>query len=464
MQNNCADPGGGQRRTGLSRREKPMDENSANDGRRAAGGDSACGDETGRAHPARRRNVLWLLAATIVVTVVAGYTVWRFTGRQATTEDAYVEATNAFVSPRIAGRVEAVLVAGDRHVEVGDLLVKLDAGDQRIAVTHAEAEVTRAQSRLQAARVAVDYNREVTGARVREAEARRAAAEQTLELANTDLARRRAEARAATADRDQARQDLERLRTLWHKGGVARRELDHGLAGEQVMSARLDVAVAAVTAQEQQVKATEQQLEAARAQLAEARADDLSTRMRSLDADTLAAELVQAEAELAQARRDLEYTEIRAPISGFVSRKSVEVGNYAEPGQALMAIVPLDRVWVEANFKEDQLDLIRVGQPATIVADTYPDHTFRGHVDSLGSGTGDAFSLLPPVNATGNWIKVTRRVPVKIVLEAPPPAEYPLRIGMSTTVTVDTRDQSGSRLAMAGDASGTTGAPPRRQR
>jgi membrane fusion protein (multidrug efflux system) len=235
---------------------------------------------------------------------------------------------------------------------------------------------------------------------------------------------------------------------------VSRRELDHAVSSEAVQAARLEVARAAVRAQEQQITVTEQQLEEAAAQVAEARAEHLSTRMKTLDVETLAAELEVAEAALDKARLDLEHSAIRAPIDGFVSRKSVEVGNFVQPGQALMAIVALDRAWVEANFKEDQIEHIRIGQPATIVADAYPDHEFAGHVDSLSSGTGDAFSLLPPVNATGNWIKVTRRVPVKIVLDQPPPAEHPLRIGMTTTVTVDVRDQSGPRLLDAHDPTG----------
>jgi membrane fusion protein (multidrug efflux system) len=408
-------------------------------------------DESAPGRPWWRRNLIWLAVGACVIAAVVGYSWWRYAAAYESTEDAYVDGANAFVSSQVSGRVSEVLVAGNRHVAVGELLVRLDPVDYQIAVTRAEAEVARTRARLQSARVAVDYNRDRTNANIQEVEARLAALREMRDLAASDLARRRAEVKAAEADLAQSRQDLARIRTLYDKGGVARRELDHAESDEEVMDARLDVARAYAASQEQQIEAIDKQLEEAQAQVEEARADRLSTRMKSLDAETLAAEAQQAEAGLARARLDLEHTEIRAPIDGFVSRKNVEVGNFVQPGQALMAIVPLDRVWVEANFKEDQLELIRVGQPARIVADTYPSHTFQGYVDSLSSGTGDAFSLLPPVNATGNWIKVTRRVPVKIVLESPPPAEYPLRIGMSTTVTIDVRDQSGARLDTPGD-------------
>jgi membrane fusion protein (multidrug efflux system) len=385
-------------------------------------------------------------AGVVALLMVAGIVWWWYASGYESTEDAYVDTTSSFVSPQVTGQVEEVLVKGNRFVAAGDLLVRLDASDYRIAVTHAEAEVARARARLDSAQVEVDYTRDRSDAGVQGAEARLAALRQGREAAAAELTRREAEVEAATADLDLARQDLERIRTLFDKGAISRRELDRAVSDASVQEAQLEVAHAAVKAQEQQLTAADQQLEEARAQVDAARAEHLSTQMKALDAETLDAELKQAEAALEKARLDLEHTEIRAPIDGFVSRKSVEVGNFVQPGQPLMAIVALERAWVEANFKEDQIEHIRVGQPATIVADTYPDRVFHGHVDSVSSGTGDAFSLLPPVNATGNWIKVTRRVPVKIVLDEPPPEEYPLRIGMTTTVTVDVRDRSGARL------------------
>jgi membrane fusion protein (multidrug efflux system) len=155
----------------------------------------------------------------------------------------------------------------------------------------------------------------------------------------------------------------------------------------------------------------------------------------------------QAEAAVHEAQLNLSYCTLVSPIDGMVSRKALEVGQRVQPGQPLMAVVPLDRVYIEANYKETQLNDVRVGQPAEIKADIYPGVVYRGKVDSLSAGTGAAFSLLPPENATGNWVKVVQRLPVKIILDEPPPADRPLRIGLSVEVTIDTRDRSGPLLS-----------------
>jgi len=155
----------------------------------------------------------------------------------------------------------------------------------------------------------------------------------------------------------------------------------------------------------------------------------------------------QAEAAVREAELNLSYCTLTAPIEGIVSRKSIEVGQRVQAGQPLMAIVPLHRVYIEANYKETQLTRVRVGQPAEIRADIYPDHVYRGKVESLSGGTGAAFSLLPPENATGNWVKVVQRLPVKIILTEPLPANLPLRVGLSVEVSIDTSDRQGPLLS-----------------
>jgi membrane fusion protein (multidrug efflux system) len=156
----------------------------------------------------------------------------------------------------------------------------------------------------------------------------------------------------------------------------------------------------------------------------------------------------EAKAKLAQARLNLGYAKITAPIEGFITKRQVEVGNWVQPGQPLMMLVPLgtSQLWVQANYKETELTHMYLGQPARVRVDTYPGVEFTGRVDSIMAGTGSAFSLLPPENATGNWVKVVQRVPVKITLMPPFPANRPLRLGMSTEVTVDTRERAGKRL------------------
>jgi membrane fusion protein (multidrug efflux system) len=155
----------------------------------------------------------------------------------------------------------------------------------------------------------------------------------------------------------------------------------------------------------------------------------------------------QAQASVEAAKLDLSYTQIRAPLSGIITRKSVHIGNRVQPGEPLLAIVPVDRLYVTANYKETQLTDVRVGQPATVEADIYPGFIYHAHVDSISVGTGAAFALLPPENATGNWVKVVQRVPVKVVLNQPPPADKPLRMGLSVEVTIDIADTSGPLIS-----------------
>jgi membrane fusion protein (multidrug efflux system) len=156
----------------------------------------------------------------------------------------------------------------------------------------------------------------------------------------------------------------------------------------------------------------------------------------------------EAKAQLEQARLNLDYTKVKAQVAGYITRRQVQPGNWVRPGQPLMTLVPLDykELWIEANYKETQLTNVYLGQPARVRVDTYPSITFQGRVDSIMAGTGSAFSLLPPENATGNWVKVVQRVPVKITLLPPFPENTPLRLGMSTEVTIDTRERTGPRL------------------
>jgi membrane fusion protein (multidrug efflux system) len=208
------------------------------------------------------------------------------------------------------------------------------------------------------------------------------------------------------------------------QGVVLRESYDQAETGERVAIA--DKALA------------EHQVEQARAALG-GNVDDSSRYERPI--------VQQARAALEMAKLDLSYTEIRAPLTGIVTRKSVHVGNRVQPGEPLLAIVPVDRLYITANYKETQLTDVRVGQPATIRADIYPDYTYQGHVDSISVGTGAAFALLPPENATGNWVKVVQRVPVKIVLNHPPPPDKTLRIGLSVDVNIDIKNTSGPLLS-----------------
>ncbi|MDY0042088.1 MAG: HlyD family secretion protein, partial [Desulforhabdus sp.] len=189
-----------------------------------------------------------------------------------------------------------------------------------------------------------------------------------------------------------------------------------------------------------------QEIERARAQLESALADRLQVDVEENKLAALQAKRAEMQAELRLAELNLSYCTIKAPIAGYIAQKRIQVGDRVQQGGALLAVVPLQEVYIEANFKETELENVRLGQTAEARADLYPDYTYRGKVVGIRAGTGAAFSLLPPENATGNWIKVVQRIPVKIKLDAPPPPDYPLRVGLSLEVTISTANHTGPRL------------------
>ena len=259
-----------------------------------------------------------------------------------------------------------------------------------------------------------------------EADATLAKAVQDIEEARAQVFAADSEVKLAEAELDMAARDDARIEQLAKQKVVSTEEVD------QVRTA---------------LRVARSRLEAARQEATRARA--------ALGISTDAAASTSPIVRRAQAARDeaalkLSYTELRAPRAGIVATKAVHVGQHVDPGQPVMRIVPIERAYVEANFKETQLSDVRIGQPATVVADMYPDYEYRGVVDSLAPGTGAAFALLPPENATGNWIKVVQRIPVKIRLTEPPPADRPLRVGLSVVATIDTRQHVGPLLTPLG--------------
>jgi len=282
------------------------------------------------------------------------------------------------------------------HVNAGDPLLQLDPRDYQVRADQAQAQLDRA-------RQSVDQNF-----------AQLDAAEAGLRLADSQL--------------NQAKIDYQRARELRQEGVVSREYYDQANTAMAVATA--DRALA------------EHQVQQARAALGGERpAAD------SVDHARYRRPIVaQAQAAVEGAKLDLSYTTLRAPLNGIITRKSVHIGNRVQPGEPLMALVPTDRLYITANYKETQLTDVRVGQPADVEADIYPGYIYKAHVDSISVGTGAAFALLPPENATGNWVKVVQRVPVKIVLNQPPPPDKPLRMGLSVEVTIDISDTRGELL------------------
>ncbi len=416
------------------------------DSDRISGSKQSSKASTGAARASVRLALPLLLIAICILAVILGYGWWQQHQVRESTEDAYVHGDTPLISSRVPGTVTEVLVEENQYVQRGECLVRLDSAEAKVAISQAETAVDIAGSRLAAARVSVRYSRDHTDAQVDEKQALLRTLRQRIQSDRAHLEQRRKEVQGSAAAQEKSQLHLSRVKSLHETGVVSRETLDDAIAEERMSRANLERSEASELAMEETAKGTIRQMDEVQAQIAQAKTGFLSTEIRSIELRSLASAQERAQADLRKAHLSLSYTEIFAPTVGFVIKKNVDVGNNVQPGRALMSIVPLRNVWIRANFKEDQLEGIRIGQPVEIVADAYEEEPYRGRVHSISSGTGDAFSLLPPENATGNWVKITRRIPVKIVLDEPPPEEFPLRIGMSVEVTVDTHDRSGPRL------------------
>jgi membrane fusion protein (multidrug efflux system) len=341
--------------------------------------------------PRRRRRILprVVIALAGLAAIGVGVAWWLDARDYESTDDAFIDAHMVRVAPQVTGRVAVVPVDDNQAVAAGQLLVKIDPAPLRAKLDQAEANQANATGLLAQAR-----------------------AQQVVVEANADQAR--AQVGVAEANATNAMAGLKRSQSLIVKMAVSQQALDDAVAAARRTAAALIAAQKGLEAAEAQFGVTKSQIETAEAALRSAAA--------------------QAE----QARLDLSYTEVTASEAGTIAHKNVSPGDYVQIGQNLIALVPL-KIWITANFKETQLDLMRAGQPVEIRIDAYPGQTFHGHVDSFQRGSGPAFSLLPPENATGNFVKVVQRVPVKIVFDDPPDASRPLGPGMSVVPRVKVR-------------------------
>jgi membrane fusion protein (multidrug efflux system) len=392
-------------------------------------------------------------ALTIMVLAVSTLIYWWFFLRnQVTTDDAYARADSAMVSSRIAGTVTRVLVDNDYAVEAGCPLVELDTADCRIAVSRARATLEEDEANLKSAQVMVPPVSIQTSAQVQSAEAALKAARDTESQTRHNIEQLKSSRVAATADLAQAERDFNRFETLSVSGAGTQRQEEQAKTGLDKAKAQVKAIDAQIAALESALAAASQQVTRAGAQLQTAKSELANVDVQASKVDSLKAKRDKSAADLEMAGLNLSYCTIPAPINGFIAQKSVQVGDRVQPGQAMMAVVPLKQIYVEANFKETQLTNVRVGQPVSISADIYPGFQFRGKVAGIRAGTGAAFSLIPPENATGNWIKVVQRIPVRIELDEPPPSDHPLRVGASLEVSVSVADRSGPSLLQASPA------------
>jgi membrane fusion protein, multidrug efflux system len=369
-----------------------------------------------REHPRAK----WFVLLLIIVAVAAGIALWRYYSARETTDDAQVDAHIAPVSARVGGTVIAVDVNDNQLVKAGTVLVRLDPRDYQVALDRAKADLADAMAGHRAAQTTVPMTSTTTASAVAMARANLAAAQKEVNAAEARL-------REAQANHTKTAQDLERMRQLVAKEEVSRQQYDTAVAAETAARAAVDAAQAAVSTAQSHVAQAE-------AALRSAQTGPQQVAVTEARAGAAGATVQKQQAAVAQAELNLQYTTIVAPVDGIVSKRSVEPGQVVQPGQPLLSVVNLEDLWVTANFKETQLEHMAVGQKANIHVDAY-NRDYNGRVDSIGGGTGARFSLLPPENATGNYVKVVQRVPVKVVFDKGQDV-HELRPGMSVVVTV----------------------------
>jgi membrane fusion protein, multidrug efflux system len=398
-----------------------------------------------------RRPVVFITAFAAIL--IGGFLVWRHFRARESTDDAQVTGHVSPVAARVGGTVTAIKVADNQPVKAGDVLIEIDPRDYELAVQKAEADLAAAESVEKAARADVPITSTTSKSGVTSAEAGTSnakaavlAADREVDAARAKVESAKARKTEAVANATRAAQDLARLKPLVEKDEISKQQYDAAMNIDTSARAAVESAQAAIAEAEANLQVAEARrvqstgaLSQAEAQARTAGTAPQQIALTEARAASAAAEVQQAAAALAQAKLNLERTKVVAPADGIVSKRSVELGQIVQPGQPIMAITSLGDVWVTANFKETQLREIQTGQPAEISVDAFGGRTFRAHVDSLAAATGATFSLLPPDNASGNYVKVVQRVPVKIVLDRGQDTAAVLRPGMSVTATIFVR-------------------------
>jgi membrane fusion protein, multidrug efflux system len=378
------------------------------------------------------------LFLAIPVLLVAGVLLWRYLGSYESTDDAQIDGHVNAVSARVGGHVVKLNVEDNQYVEKGTVLVEVDPTDYEVAVARARAEYADAQAQAAAAGINVPLTNVSTSSQVAGSEAGVANAKAGIAGARQQLAAAQAQVAEAEANNVKAQNDLARYKQLIDKQEISQQQYDQAVAAAKASAAGLDAARAAADAAAAQVEQAQGKLLQASAELRTAQTAPQTmraTRSRALSAQ---ANADRKKAELQQAELNLQYTKIGAPVTGIVSNRTVEVGQNVQTGQEMMKIIPLEDIWVTANFKETQLRKMKPGLKTDITVDAN-GKTYHGHVDSIAGASGARFSLLPPENATGNYVKVVQRFPVKIVFEPGETKGHELRPGMSVVPKVWTK-------------------------
>jgi len=375
-----------------------------------------------------------IIIAAIVLLVV-GFFVYRYVTSYEATDDAQVDGHVNSVSTRISGHVIKLNVLDNQSVQAGAVLVEIDPADYQVAYERAKADYDSAVAVAAAAGVDVPVTSVSTSSQVSSTEADVSSARSAIAAAKQQLAAAKAQLVQAEANNVKAQNDLGRYKQLVDKQEISQQQYDEAVAAAKANAAAVDAARANADAAQAQVAEAQAKLAQAEANWRNAQTAPQQVQMMRSKAASALADAQRKKADLDQAQLNLQYTKVVAPVTGVVSDRTVEVGQNVAPGQELLKIIPLNDVWITANFKETQLRDMKVGQRVTIEVDAN-GRSYKGKVDSLAGASGARFSLLPPENATGNYVKVVQRIPVKIVLDPGENNDQSLRPGMSVNPKV----------------------------
>jgi membrane fusion protein, multidrug efflux system len=366
----------------------------------------------------------------VVVLLVVGFFVYRYVSSYESTDDAEVDGHINSISPRISGHVISLNVNDNQYVQAGTVLVEIDPTDYQVAYEKAKAEFEDAQAAAAAAGVNVPITDVSTSSQMSSTEADVASARAGIAAARQQFDAAKAQLVQAQANNVKAQNDLVRYKQLVDKQEISEQQYDQAVAAAAADAAAVEAARYTADAAQSQVTEAQGKLVQAEANYRDAQTAPKQMQVTRSRAASAEAQALQKKADLDQAQLNLLYTKIIAPVTGEVSDRTVEVGQNVAPGQELMKVIPLNDVWITANYKETQLRGMKVGQPVTVEVDS-SGRSYKGKVDSIAGASGARFSLLPPENATGNYVKVVQRIPVKIVLDPGENKDQSLRPGMS---------------------------------
>ena len=401
---------------------------------RQATGDAASDDVLVSAYPHKNSRKRWIVLASIIALAVAGAFMWHYFSGFESTDDAQVDVHLYPVSARISGYIQKVNVDDNQWIDAGSTIVEIDPRDYEVALARAQATLDASRATARSLGIDVPVSSVNSSSQLKFTSSDIENAKAAIEAAEKQAVAAHARVLEAQAENVKAQDDVTRYHVLLAKEEVPKQVYDHAFAAAATDVAAIAAAEAEEAAAKQAVQQAQSRLIEAEAHYEDAKAGPQRVASTRAKASSAEADVQQRAAALEQARLNLGYTRIPAPIAGEVTKKVV-VGLNVEPGEQLLTVVPLDQVWITANFKETQLKHMRVGQKASIELDSN-GRTYNGHVDSIAGGTGPIFSLLPPENATGNYVKIVQRVPVKIVLEPGENRDHQLRPGMNVEAKV----------------------------